>query len=79
MEKIREHFGQVLPLGTQFQHPTPTALAQGLSCPAADELWTPLVWSQPRGDALPLGCLPGGYKRAVCPCVGGATWGAPSA
>lgn len=59
MEKISEHFGQVLPLGTRFQHPTPTALAQVLSRPAADELWTPLVGIQPRGVAPPLGCLPG--------------------
>lgn len=59
MGKIRESFGQALPLSALLQHPTVEALAQLLAGPAVGEVWTPLVAIQPHGDARPLFCLPG--------------------
>lgn len=59
MGKIRESFGQALPLEALFQHPTVEALAQVLTRPAGEDVWSPLVAIQPHGDAPPLFCLPG--------------------
>jgi amino acid adenylation domain-containing protein len=59
MGKIRECFGQVVPLETLFQHPTVEALAQVLSQTHGEEWWSPLVGIQTHGDAPPLFCLPG--------------------